>query len=63
MIIPSVDPGQPAKWTARPNRFEKKALLCFFLVGSGRCIMELLKTGETVGKTACRFSLFIIIIT
>jgi len=43
-----VNPGQPAKSTARPNRFGRKAMLCVFWDQAGVIWWELLKPGETV---------------
>lgn len=43
-----VRPGQPAKSTARPDRFGKKAMLCVFWDQRGVIWYDLLKTGETV---------------
>ncbi|GFU16807.1 mariner Mos1 transposase [Trichonephila clavipes] len=45
-----VDPGQPSKWTARPNRFSRKTRLCMFWDQEGPIyyIYSLLKPGETV---------------
>jgi [histone H3]-lysine36 N-dimethyltransferase SETMAR len=40
--------GQPAKSTARPDRFGKKALLCVFWDQGGVVWYDLLKPGETV---------------
>ncbi|GFV48938.1 mariner Mos1 transposase [Trichonephila clavipes] len=43
-----VDPGQPSKSTARPNRFGRKRMLCIFWDHEGPIYYELLKPGETV---------------
>ncbi|GFX62016.1 mariner Mos1 transposase [Trichonephila clavipes] len=45
-----VDPGQPSKSTARPNRFCRKTMLCIFWDQEGPIyyIYKLLKPGETV---------------
>ncbi|GFW25179.1 mariner Mos1 transposase [Trichonephila clavipes] len=43
-----VDPGQPSKLTARPNRFGCKTMLCISGNQEGPIYYELLKTGETV---------------
>lgn len=40
--------GQPAKSTARPNRFGQKAMLCVFWDQRGVVWWDLLKPGETV---------------
>jgi [histone H3]-lysine36 N-dimethyltransferase SETMAR len=40
--------GQPAKSTARPDRFGKKALLCIFWDQRGVIWYDLLKPGQTV---------------
>ncbi|GFW49597.1 mariner Mos1 transposase [Trichonephila clavipes] len=42
-----VDPGQPSKSTAGPNRFSRKAM-CIFWDQEGPIYYELLKPGETV---------------
>ncbi|UYV82868.1 hypothetical protein LAZ67_22001158 [Cordylochernes scorpioides] len=41
-------PGQFLKQTPRPNRSEKKAMLCIWWVQTGVVYFELLKPGETV---------------
>ncbi|GFT18039.1 mariner Mos1 transposase [Trichonephila clavipes] len=38
-----VDPGQPSKSTARPNRFDRKTMLCIFWDQEGPIYYELLK--------------------
>ncbi|GFV92550.1 mariner Mos1 transposase [Trichonephila clavipes] len=43
-----VDPGQPSKSTARPNRFGRKTRLCIFWDQEGPIYYALLKPGETV---------------
>ncbi|GFX15700.1 mariner Mos1 transposase [Trichonephila clavipes] len=43
-----IDPGQPSKSTARPNRFGRKTMLCIFWDQEGPIYYELLKPGETV---------------
>ncbi|GFV23293.1 mariner Mos1 transposase [Trichonephila clavipes] len=43
-----VDPGQPSKSTARPNRFGRKTMLFIFWDKKGLIYYELLKPGETV---------------
>ncbi|GFW92027.1 mariner Mos1 transposase [Trichonephila clavipes] len=43
-----VDPGQPSKSTARPNRFSRKTMLCIFWDQEGPIYYELLKPGETI---------------
>ncbi|GFX13144.1 mariner Mos1 transposase [Trichonephila clavipes] len=43
-----LDPGQPSKSTARPNRFGRKTMLCIFWDQEGPISYELLKPGETV---------------
>ncbi|GFX68571.1 mariner Mos1 transposase [Trichonephila clavipes] len=43
-----VDPGQPSKSTARPNRFGNKTMLCIFWDQEGPIYYELLKPSETV---------------
>ncbi|GFU86689.1 mariner Mos1 transposase [Trichonephila clavipes] len=43
-----VDPGQPSKSTARPNRFGCKTMLCIFWDQEEPIYYELLKRGETV---------------
>ncbi|GFT40645.1 mariner Mos1 transposase [Trichonephila clavipes] len=43
-----VDPGQPSKSTARPNRFDRKTMLCIFWDQEGPIYYELLKPGKTV---------------
>ncbi|GFW59010.1 mariner Mos1 transposase [Trichonephila clavipes] len=47
-----VDPGQPSKSTARPNRLDCKTLLCISWDQKGPIYYELLKPGETV-NTDC----------
>ncbi|GFS71224.1 mariner Mos1 transposase [Trichonephila clavipes] len=42
-----VDPGQPSKSTARPNRFGRKTILFIFWDKEGLIYYELLKPGET----------------
>jgi len=43
-----VDPGAPSTSTARPNRFDKKTMLCVWWDQEGVIYYELLKSGETV---------------
>ena len=43
-----VNPGQPAKSSAKPNRFGKKRMLCVWWDQKGVVYYELLKPGETV---------------
>ncbi|GFW16840.1 mariner Mos1 transposase [Trichonephila clavipes] len=43
-----VDPGQPSKSTARPNRFGRKTMLCIFWDQEGPIYYELLKPGKTI---------------
>ncbi|GFV88361.1 mariner Mos1 transposase [Trichonephila clavipes] len=43
-----VDPGQPSKSTARPNRFGRKRMLCIFWDQEGPIYYELLEPGETI---------------
>lgn len=43
-----VNPGEPSKATARPNRFGKKTMLCVWWDQKGIIYYELLKPGETV---------------
>ncbi|GFX81766.1 mariner Mos1 transposase [Trichonephila clavipes] len=43
-----IDPGQPSKSTARPNRFGRKTMLCIFWGQEGPIYYELLKPSETV---------------
>ncbi|GFW79486.1 mariner Mos1 transposase [Trichonephila clavipes] len=43
-----VDPGQPSKSTARPNRFGRETRLCIFWDQEGPIYYALLKHGETV---------------
>ncbi|PRD17654.1 UNVERIFIED_CONTAM: mariner\T [Trichonephila clavipes] len=43
-----VDPGQPSKSTAWPNRFNRKTMLCIFWDQEGPIDYELLKHGETI---------------
>ncbi|GFU53206.1 mariner Mos1 transposase [Trichonephila clavipes] len=47
-----VDPRQPSKSTARPNRLGRKTLLCIFWDQKVPIYYELLKPGETV-NTDC----------
>jgi [histone H3]-lysine36 N-dimethyltransferase SETMAR len=49
-----VDPGQPAKSTAKPDRFGKKTMLCVWWDQKGVVYHELLKTGETVNADRYR---------
>ncbi|GFW42474.1 mariner Mos1 transposase [Trichonephila clavipes] len=42
-----VDPGNPSKSTARPNRFDRKTILCIFWDQEGPIYYELLKPSET----------------
>ncbi|GFW27461.1 mariner Mos1 transposase [Trichonephila clavipes] len=49
-----VDPGQPSKSTARPNRFSRKTMLCIFRDQEGPIYYELLKPGETVNTDCYR---------
>ncbi|GFV37590.1 mariner Mos1 transposase [Trichonephila clavipes] len=43
-----IDPGQPSKSTARPNRFDRKTMLCIFWDQEGPIYYELLKPGGNV---------------
>ncbi|GFX74494.1 mariner Mos1 transposase [Trichonephila clavipes] len=43
-----VDPGQPSKSNAKPNRFSRKTVLYIFWDQEGPFYQELLKPGETV---------------
>nr|KAF6349106.1 hypothetical protein mMyoMyo1_011662 [Myotis myotis] len=49
-----VDPGQPSTWTARPNRFGKKTMLCVWWDQEGVVYYELLKPGETIYSDRCQ---------
>ncbi|GFT93007.1 mariner Mos1 transposase [Trichonephila clavipes] len=43
-----VEPEQPSKSTTRPNRFDRKTMLCIFWDKKGPIYYELLKPGGTV---------------
>ena len=43
-----VKPGQPAKWTAKPNIHGAKVILCIWWDQKGVLYYELLKPGETI---------------
>lgn len=45
-----VNPGQPSKQTARPDRFGKKTMLCVWWDQRGVVYHELLKPGESVNS-------------
>ena len=47
-----VDPGAPSISTARPNRFDRKTMLCVWWDQKGVAYYELLKPGETVNTNA-----------
>ncbi|GFU26501.1 mariner Mos1 transposase [Trichonephila clavipes] len=53
-----VDPGQPSKSTARPNRFDRKTMLCLFLDQEGPIYYELLKLGGAVNTDCYKQLLF-----
>ncbi|GFT51832.1 mariner Mos1 transposase [Trichonephila clavipes] len=55
-----VDPGQPSKSTARPNRFGCEAMRCIFWDKEGPNYYKLLKPSETVNTGLYKQQLFIL---
>ena len=49
-----VTPGEPSTLTARPNRYERKTMLCVWWDQKGVIYYELLKPGETVNTERYR---------
>ncbi|GFT02524.1 mariner Mos1 transposase [Trichonephila clavipes] len=49
-----VDPGQPSKSTARPNRFGRKTMLCIFRDQEEPIYYELIKPDKTINTDRCK---------